>query len=72
MVCIRYSPPDKGNFNKNIRWSVLDTAHLINKGNFNKNIRWSVLDTAHLIITRHVILVWNKYRWAGQLTFETK
>ena len=42
----------------------------INKGDFNKNIRWSVLNTAHL--TRHVILVWNKYRWAGQLKFETK
>ena len=33
MVCIRYSPPDnnKGNFNKIIRWSVLDTAHLTRK-----------------------------------------
>ena len=34
---------NKGNFNKNIRWSVLDTAHLINnnnnKGNFNKKYK---------------------------------
>ena len=39
----------------------------------NKNSDMIMMMTIITIITtRHIILVWNKYRWAGQLKFENK